>query len=112
MLSGRELKIYNFDEGLFVMKLKQIMNQKMPYYGLHNQDHVVALSRDRMYVNMMNLQNGDCVATFKVNSPHVSHHPLQIKMCSKPLKTFCRSTPLHLAPSFFIALCLFTAVSA
>ena len=66
MLSGRELKIYNFDEGLFVMKLKQIMNQKMPYYGLHNQDHVVALSRDRMYVNMMNLQNGDCVATFKV----------------------------------------------
>ncbi|KAF0313272.1 NACHT and WD repeat domain-containing protein 2 [Amphibalanus amphitrite] len=66
VLSGRELKIYNFDEGLFVMKLKQIMNQKMPYYGLHNQDHVVALSRDRMYVNMMNLQNGDCVATFKV----------------------------------------------
>ena len=71
VLSGRELKIYNFDEGLFVMKLKQIMNQKMPYYGLHNQDHVVALSRDRMYVNMMNLQNGDCVATFKV-SPRTS----------------------------------------
>ncbi|XP_045104205.1 NACHT domain- and WD repeat-containing protein 1-like isoform X3 [Portunus trituberculatus] len=66
VLCGRELRIYNFDEGLFVMKLREVMNQKMPYFGLHDKDHVVALSRSRMYVNMMNLQNGDCVATFKV----------------------------------------------
>ncbi|XP_076043047.1 NACHT domain- and WD repeat-containing protein 1 isoform X2 [Oratosquilla oratoria] len=66
VLCGRELRIYNFDEGLFVMKLREVMNQKMPFFGLHDRDHVVALSRSRMYVNMMNLQNGDCVATFKV----------------------------------------------
>ncbi|CAL4059801.1 unnamed protein product, partial [Meganyctiphanes norvegica] len=66
VLCGRELRIYNFDEGLFVMKLREVMNQKMPFFGLHDKEHVVALSRSRMYVNMMNLQNGDCVATFKV----------------------------------------------
>ncbi|KAK8749008.1 hypothetical protein OTU49_015633 [Cherax quadricarinatus] len=66
VLCGRELRIYNFDEGVFVMKLREVMNQKMPYFGLHDKDHVVALSRSRMYVNMMNLHNGDCVATFKV----------------------------------------------
>lgn len=41
------------------------MNQKMPYYGLHDSDHLVALSRNRMYVNLMNLTTGDLVTTFK-----------------------------------------------
>jgi hypothetical protein len=41
------------------------MNQKMPYYGLHDRGHLVALSRNRMYVNLMNLESGDCVTTFK-----------------------------------------------
>lgn len=39
-------------------KLKGVMNQKMPYYGLHDQSHLVALSRNRMYVNLMNLETG------------------------------------------------------
>lgn len=34
------------------------MNQKMPYYGLHDQSHLVALSRNRMYINLMNLETG------------------------------------------------------
>lgn len=41
------------------------MNQKMPYFGLHDQKHLVCLSRNRMYVNLMNLESGDCVTTFK-----------------------------------------------
>jgi len=41
------------------------MNQKMPYFGLHDQNHLVCLSRNRMYVNLMNLESGDCVTTFK-----------------------------------------------
>lgn len=41
------------------------MNQKMPYFGLHDDHHLVALSRNRMYVNLMNLDTGDCVTTFK-----------------------------------------------
>ena len=43
-----------------------IMNQKLPLFGLHGDSHVVSLSRNRMYVNLMSLENGDCVTTFKV----------------------------------------------
>lgn len=57
--------MYNLESGIFVTKLKGVMNQKMPYYGLHDQQHLVALSRNRMYVNLMNIENGDCVTTFK-----------------------------------------------
>ena len=66
LLCGRELRIYNLNEGTFLMKLSEVMNQKMPFFGLHNSEHVVALSRNRMYVNMMNLNEGTCVTTFKV----------------------------------------------
>ena len=45
---------------------KGIMNQKLPLFGLHGDSHVVSLSRNRMYVNLMSLENGDCVTTFKV----------------------------------------------
>lgn len=66
LLCGRELRIYNLDTGELVMKLREVMNQKMPFFGLNRPDHVVALSRSRMYVNMMNIAKGECVATFKV----------------------------------------------
>lgn len=65
VLCRRELRIYDLDTGKFVAKLKGVMNQKMPYYGLHDQSHLVALSRNRMYVNLMNMETGDCVTTFK-----------------------------------------------
>ena len=66
VLCNRELKIYNLDAGTFETKLKGIMNQQMPYFSLHDKDHVVALSRNRMYVNMINVENGEVVSTFKV----------------------------------------------
>lgn len=50
---------------VFQVKLKGVMNQKMPYFGLHDEKHLVCLSRNRMYVNLMNLESGDCVTTFK-----------------------------------------------
>lgn len=65
VLCKRELRIYNLEDGTFVNKLKGVMNQKMPYYGLHDETHLVALSRNRMYVNLMNMESGDCVTTFK-----------------------------------------------
>nr|XP_022901761.1 NACHT and WD repeat domain-containing protein 2 [Onthophagus taurus] len=65
VLCRRELRIYDLDSGTFVTKLKGVMNQKMPYFGLHDSSHLVALSRNRMYVNLMNLDTGDCVTTFK-----------------------------------------------
>ncbi|XP_049880287.1 uncharacterized protein LOC126376760 [Pectinophora gossypiella] len=65
VLCRRELKVYDLDQGKFVVALKGMMNQKMPYYGLHDPTHLVALSRNRMYVNLMNIETGDCVTTFK-----------------------------------------------
>lgn len=42
------------------------MNQKMPYFAYCNDaQHLVCLSRNRMYVNLMNLESGDCITTFK-----------------------------------------------
>ncbi|GFU21337.1 NACHT and WD repeat domain-containing protein 2 [Nephila pilipes] len=66
VLCNRELKVYNMDQGTLVVKLKGVMNQKMAYYGLHNENYGVALSRNRMYVNMTNLNTGDLETTFKV----------------------------------------------
>ncbi|XP_075525300.1 NACHT domain- and WD repeat-containing protein 1 isoform X2 [Dermacentor variabilis] len=66
VLCNRELKVYSLDEGRLLVKLKGVMNQKMAYFGLHSQDYVVALSRNRMYVNMLNLGSGDLETTFKV----------------------------------------------
>uniref|UniRef100_A0A1L8DNB6 Putative wd40 domain protein n=1 Tax=Nyssomyia neivai TaxID=330878 RepID=A0A1L8DNB6_9DIPT len=65
VLCRREIKVLDLDNGCFKVTLKGVMNQKMPYFGLHNTTHLVCLSRNRMYVNLMNLESGDCVTTFK-----------------------------------------------
>eukprot|EP00057_Strongylocentrotus_purpuratus_P003049 XP_003725816.1 PREDICTED: NACHT and WD repeat domain-containing protein 1 isoform X1 [Strongylocentrotus purpuratus] len=65
VLCNRELKIYNLDTGNFETKLLGIMNQKMPFFALHDKDHVVALSRNRMYVNIINVATGSISITFK-----------------------------------------------
>lgn len=41
------------------------MNQKMPYFGLHDSSHIVTLSRNRMYANIMHLETSDTVISFK-----------------------------------------------
>jgi hypothetical protein len=65
VLCKREIRIIDLDEGKFKVTLKGVMNQKMPYFGLHDSSHLVCLSRNRMYVNLMNIDSGDCVTTFK-----------------------------------------------
>ncbi|XP_059617565.1 uncharacterized protein LOC132262332 [Phlebotomus argentipes] len=65
VLCRREIKVLDLDNGCFKVTLKGVMNQKMPYFGLHDMTHLVCLSRNRMYVNLMNLESGDCVTTFK-----------------------------------------------
>lgn len=66
VLCDRELNVYNLDEARLVTKLKGVMNNKMPFYGLHDQHYAVTLSRNRMYVNMINLDNGNLETMFKV----------------------------------------------
>ncbi|XP_059471798.1 NACHT domain- and WD repeat-containing protein 1 isoform X2 [Neocloeon triangulifer] len=65
VLCRRELTVFDLDQGQLLKRLKGVMNQKMPYFGLHDEHHLVALSRNRMYINLMNLETGDCVTTFK-----------------------------------------------
>lgn len=65
ILCNRELKIYNLDTGEMEVKLKGIMNQKMPYYELHDQNHIVSMSRNRMYIHIIQISTGDTVSTFK-----------------------------------------------
>ncbi|XP_023244499.1 NACHT domain- and WD repeat-containing protein 1-like [Centruroides sculpturatus] len=66
VLCNRELVLYDLNRGKFVLRLKGIMNQKMPYYGIQDNKYVIALSRNRMYVNVMSLETGDMETTFKV----------------------------------------------
>lgn len=52
--------VFFFDkQGTFITPLKGVMNQKMPFYGLHDPSHLVCLSRNRMYVNLMNTDTGN-----------------------------------------------------
>lgn len=41
------------------------MNQKMPYFGLHDSNHLVALARSRLCVNLVNMDTGDTITYFK-----------------------------------------------
>lgn len=66
VLCNRELYIYDLDKGCLLLKLKGVLNLKMPYFGVHDSQHTMALSRNRMYVNMINNHSGDIVTTFKV----------------------------------------------
>ncbi|CAG0906294.1 unnamed protein product, partial [Darwinula stevensoni] len=66
LLSGRELFVVDLNEGKIENKLKGMMNQKLPLYALQDSNHIVALARNRMYVNLIHLNTGDVVSTFKV----------------------------------------------
>lgn len=66
ILCNRELRVYDLDSGNLVTKLKGVMNQKMPYFEIFGQDYVIALARNRMYVNMLNINTGELETTFKV----------------------------------------------
>lgn len=66
VLCNRELRVYDLDSGCLLTKLKGVMNQKMPYFEIFGQDYVIALARNRMYVNMLNINTGELETTFKV----------------------------------------------
>ncbi|KAJ6221288.1 hypothetical protein RDWZM_007100 [Blomia tropicalis] len=64
-LCDRELMLIDLDRVELLTKLQGVMNQKMPFFGLHSDRSVVALSRSRMYVNFINLESGHVETTFK-----------------------------------------------
>lgn len=66
VLCNRELRVYDLDSGNLLTKLKGVMNQKMPFFEVFGDNYVIALARNRMYVNMLNLNTGELETTFKV----------------------------------------------
>ncbi|XP_074644419.1 NACHT and WD repeat domain-containing protein 2-like [Tubulanus polymorphus] len=66
VLCDREIIVYDLNAGEFKSKMKGVLNVKMPYYEVRNKDHIICLSRNRMHVNIMNIETGDMEATFKV----------------------------------------------
>ena len=66
LCGDRQLKLYDLDHGTLMLKLKGVMNQKMPWFAVIDEDSCAALSRNRMTVNIMSLQTGDLQTTFKV----------------------------------------------
>lgn len=53
-------KVYNV-----IFRFSGVMNQNMPYFGLHSPTKVVALARSRMHVNLIDIETGTIEAYFK-----------------------------------------------
>lgn len=66
ILCNRELRVYDLDSGSMLAKLKGVMNQKMPFFEVFGDQYAIALARNRMYVNLLNLKTGELETTFKV----------------------------------------------
>ena len=66
ILCDRQLHIYDLDKGKLFSRLKGVLNLRMPFFGIHNDEHTMAMSRNRMYVNMLHNITGEVVTTFKV----------------------------------------------
>ena len=90
VLCNRELRVYNFEEGKEESRLKGVLNLKMPYFGVLDSEHTVALSRNRMYVNIMNNSTGDTEATFKVGEDRfLDSLIVSVVICSNILHRRC-----------------------
>lgn len=66
LCGDRQLKLYDLDSGSLLLKLKGVMNQKMPFFACIDDKNCIALSRNRMTVNILSLESGDLTTTFKV----------------------------------------------
>ncbi|KAL4089774.1 hypothetical protein QTP88_024745 [Uroleucon formosanum] len=65
VLCERKLIVINLATGKVISKLKGVMNQNMPYFGLHSSTKIVALARSRMHVNLIDIETGTIEAYFK-----------------------------------------------
>ncbi|XP_022165189.1 uncharacterized protein LOC111030132 isoform X2 [Myzus persicae] len=65
VLCERKLIVINLATGKVISKLKGVMNQNMPYFGLHSSTKLVALARSRMHVNLIDIETGTIEAYFK-----------------------------------------------
>lgn len=73
ILTGdRTLKLYDVDHGCLLLKLKGVMNQKMPFFASIDEKNCIALSRNRMTANIMSLETGMILDISFDSFPNVS----------------------------------------
>ncbi|GFO05895.1 NACHT and WD repeat domain-containing protein 1 [Plakobranchus ocellatus] len=65
VLCNRELYVLDLDAGKVVTKLRSVLNLRLPLFALQNNKRVVALSRDRMVVQVLDIETGGIVTSFK-----------------------------------------------
>ncbi|RUS86913.1 hypothetical protein EGW08_005318 [Elysia chlorotica] len=65
VLCNRELYVLDLDAGKMVTKLRSVLNLRLPLFALQNNKHVVALSRDRMVAQVLDIETGGIVTSFK-----------------------------------------------
>ena len=73
VLCNRELYVLDLDAGRVITKLRSVLNLRMPLFALQNSKHVVALSRDRMVAQVLDIQTGGIITSFKVNSEYLKN---------------------------------------
>ena len=66
VLCNRELYVIDLDAGQMVTKLRSVLNLRLPLFALQDSRHVVALSRDRMVAQVLDIETGGIVTSFKV----------------------------------------------
>ena len=65
VLCNRELRAYDLHAGTLVCNIRGMLNIKMPYFQVRDPDTIISLSRNRMSVNVVDINTGQIHATFK-----------------------------------------------
>jgi hypothetical protein len=58
--------VYSLVSGELETSLPGMLNIKMPYFHVRDAETVIMLARNRMSVNVLNIQTSQILATFKV----------------------------------------------
>ncbi|KAL8581154.1 hypothetical protein ACOMHN_033601 [Nucella lapillus] len=62
---NRELKAFDLESGQLVSNIRGMLNIKMPYFHVRDANTVIVLARNRMSVNVLDVNTGQIHATFK-----------------------------------------------
>ena len=65
VLCNRELRAYDLHAGTLVCNIRGMLNIKMPYFQVRDPNTIISLARNRMSVNVVDINTGQIHATFK-----------------------------------------------
>ncbi|XP_076449436.1 NACHT and WD repeat domain-containing protein 2-like [Babylonia areolata] len=65
VLCNRQLKAFHLETGELFSNIRGMLNIKMPYFHVRDSNTVIVLARNRMSVNVLDVNSGQIHATFK-----------------------------------------------